>query len=447
MLMIAKNGGQSMQARITNKVLALYRLSFMRIVRQTLIVIFPLVLIGTVAKMLLKTCFEQDGFIYNIAFLDFLPPELLRLIQFVLTSISQLSVNLVGVYAVYMAAKFTAQRYQRDGKIAGITGIFALLIIAYRYGKTPATMPLNFYRHLLNGDSLLLVLLLGYAVGQVYRWLTPAKEGTNTNSLPALQDRSFTAMRPILLILGVAVVFSVFLNTNTIYQAWSTSYSSLVTVAQDHRHLWLTMLASSALTLMDWLGLGVPYTYAATTAGDSFTANLNYALAHGSAWNVPYKYLGSTLYNSFANFGGDGLVLALLVAILITSNGSTLHRVARWTAIPTLFNFSYATMVGLPIILNPILLLPFIFLPVFNILVASLAIAIHLIPSTPYPVLQGTPGPLIAFLGTNGNWRILAFTIILLLVDIALYIPFVRMTLLVEGRLMQAEEKDVVSHA
>ena len=102
-------------------------------------------------------------------------------------------------------------------------------------------------------------------------------------------------------------------------------------------------------------------------------------------------------------------------------------------------------MIGLPIVFNPLFLVPFIFLPIFNILFASLAIAVHLIPPTPYPVLQGTPGPLISFLGTNGNWGVLIFSLVLLLIDIMAYIPFVKMALQVENRL-NLQEQDVVSH-
>lgn len=434
-----------MREQIINRIVALHRYSFVRVARQTLLMLFPIALIGTIARMILKTFFRPDGFIYNIAFLDLIPQSVLRLIQFVLTSINQVTLHIIGIYTVYMAAKFTAQLYHRDGKFAGMTGILGLLLMAYRYNKLQTGFALNFYQRLLGGNGLLLTLALGYAIGQLYHWLTPPKKGVNTNSLPLLQERAFSSILPMMVTVAGAIVVAIFLNSNTIYHAWATSYSSLVTVAQDHRQLWLTLLAAAGLTLMDWLGLGVPYNSLALTAGDSFTANLNYALAHGTAWNVPYKYLGSTLYNSFANFGGDGLILALIVAILLTSNGSYMHRVARWTALPTLFNFNYATMIGLPIILNPLFLLPFIFLPLVNILLASAAIAIHLIPSTPYPVLQGTPGPLISFLGTNGNWGILFFTLILLLLDIAVYIPFVKLALQVERRLTLAEQ-DVVVH-
>lgn len=428
-----------MHDKIVTRLVAFNRFAFVRVTRATLIMIFPVVLVGTIAKMLLKTIFEPAGFIFNIANLYVLPQSVVRTIQFMLTSVSQLTLSALGIYAIYFAAYFTAKEYHRDGHLAGLTGILTLLVLSYRYGKLPTTLPVAFYRRLLGGNSLLLVLILGYVIGLLYRHLTPALDST-----VSLYDRAFKAFWPMMIAVVFAMLVALLLNANPLYQALSTTYNGLVTVAQDHRQLWLTLLASLAITGMDWLGLGVPYNYAVAAGSASFTKNLNYALAHGSAWGVPYKYLGSSLYNSFANFGGDGLVLALIVAILLTSNGSYMHRVARWTAVPTLFNFNYAAMIGLPIVFNPLFVLPFMFLPLFNILIASLAIAIHLIPATPYPVLLGTPGPLISFLGTNGNWWILIFTIALLLVDVAVYIPFVRLALEVEERL--AKEQDVVKH-
>lgn len=46
-------------------------------------------------------------------------------------------------------------------------------------------------------------------------------------------------------------------------------------------------------------------------------ANLNYALTHGSSWNVPNPYVGNSLYQSYGRFGGSGLTLVLLIGILI----------------------------------------------------------------------------------------------------------------------------------
>lgn len=103
--------------------------------------------------MILKTVFKPDGFIYNIAFLDVIPQNVLRIIQFMLTSISQLTLGILGIYTVYMAAKFTAKRYRRDGKFAGITAILTLLLMSYRYGKSSPQFSLAF----INGSSVAIV--------------------------------------------------------------------------------------------------------------------------------------------------------------------------------------------------------------------------------------------------------------------------------------------------
>jgi PTS system cellobiose-specific IIC component len=92
----------------------------------------------------------------------------------------------------------------------------------------------------------------------------------------------------------------------------------------------------------------------------------------------------------------------------------------------------------LPVILNPVFLLPFLFLPLINIGIAAGVTALGLIPATPYPVLLGTPGPLIGFVATNGNWATLIFTLALLLLDIVLYLPFVRLNFRVEDQLGRA---------
>ncbi|MDF9445589.1 hypothetical protein P5Z58_10630, partial [Limosilactobacillus mucosae] len=61
----------------------------------------------------------------------------------------------------------------------------------------------------------------------------------------------------------------------------------------------------------------------------------------------------------------------------------------------------------------------------------------------PYPLPMGTPGPLAAFIGSNGDWEILLFSLVLLVFDVWVYIPFVRLALGVE--LKTQREKAVAS--
>ncbi|MDM8266963.1 PTS sugar transporter subunit IIC [Limosilactobacillus pontis] len=427
-----------MQSKVVNSFVRFNRWPFIQVVRQTLVVLFPVTLLGSLARLVVKSFLDPNGFFYNILGIGaWLPLVWLRTLQFVFTSVTQIFFNLLGVLACFICAYNTARFYRKDAQMAGVTGIFALLLVAYHYGRNPQ-MPINFHMALLGGKSLLLTLLIGYGVGQLFRWKGPDQLAVKTVTWLNVRRQAFASLRPLSVTTVLAMLVSLAINSGSFYRAYSHTYTALAAASQEPKSIWTVLLLSLALAALDWLGLGIPSSYRAPLNTTAYMANLNYALAHGSAWHVPYKYLGSTLYNSFANFGGDGLVLALIVAILLFPGSTSLHRVARWSAVPTVFNFDYSSLVGLPVILNPVFLLPFMLLPLVNIAIAAGVTVLGLIPATPYPVLLGTPGPLIGFLATNGNWGTLVFTMLLLFLDIALYLPFVRLNFQVEAQLATA---------
>lgn len=427
-----------MQSKVVNSFVRFNRWSFIQVVRQTLVVLFPVTLLGSLARLVVKSFLDPNGFFYNILGIGaWLPLVWLRTMQFVFTSVTQIFFNLLGVLACFICAYNTARFYRKDAQMAGVTSMFALLLVAYHYGRNPQ-MPINFHMALLGGKSLLLALLIGYGVGQLFRWKGPDQLAVKTVTWMNVRRQAFASLWPLSVTTVLAMLVSLAINSGSFYRAYSHTYTALAAASQEPKSIWMVLLLSLALAALDWLGLGIPRSYRAPLNTTAYMANLNYALAHGSAWHVPYKYLGSTLYNSFANFGGDGLVLALIVAILLFPGSTSLHRVARGSAVPTVFNFDYSSLVGLPVILNPVFLLPFMLLPLVNIAIAAGVTALGLIPATPYPVLLGTPGPLIGFLATNGNWGTLVFTMLLLFLDIALYLPFVRLNFQVEAQLATA---------
>lgn len=431
-----------MNKRIFNILVWFDRRPFIQIVRKTLVMLFPIALLGSFARLILRSFLRPNGFFYNILRVDnWANQDFLKTGQFMFQSVTHTIFGLLGVVTVYLAAANTAHFYHRDSQLTGVTGVITLLLLSYRYVKSPAGgQEFNFF--LFSGRSLFLSLILGYFVGQIYRYLTIEVGKSDEEDWLTWRKRSFAAARPLLVACCLGIMLALVINSSNFYQLFSRTYSSLIKFTLAPHRLVLTFLSLAAINAMDWVGLGVPYIYNTSLTDTAFAANLNHALVHGSAWGVPYRFLGSTLCNSFANFGGDGVVLALIVAILLLADNTQIHRVARWSALPTLFNFDYSMMVGVPLIMNPVFLLPFVFLPVANVMVAAGAIAIHLIPPTPYQVLLGAPGPLISFLGSNGDWLVLLFTILLLLFDVAAYVPFVKLNYRVEQQVIALKRRD-----
>ena len=131
------------------------------------------------------------------------------------------------------------------------------------------------------------------------------------------------------------------------------------------------------------------------------------------------------LYDGFSNYGGSGMTLGLLIAIFIFSRQADQKDIAKLSLAPGLFNINESVIFGLPIVLNPMFLVPFILVPTVNVLIGYTAIKLGLMPAIAYSVPWTTPGPLIPFLGSGGNFMGLVFGFVALAVSVIIYAPFV----------------------
>ena len=119
------------------------------------------------------------------------------------------------------------------------------------------------------------------------------------------------------------------------------------------------------------------------------------------------------------------MTLGLLLAILIASRRKDYRDMAKMAFVPGLFNINEPVLFGLPVVLNPVLVIPLILVPLVNSVIGYFFISMQIIPPVAYAVPWTTPGPLIAFLGTGGNWMALFVGILCLVVATLIYLPFV----------------------
>lgn len=117
-------------------------------------------------------------------------------------------------------------------------------------------------------------------------------------------------------------------------------------------------------------------------------------------------------------------VMALVIAILIFSRKESWRAVAKLGAPAMLFNIQEPIAFGLPIVLNPLLLVPYVLVPLVNTVIGYVAISIGLVPIFKYVVPWTMP---LFFGGTIGTGSIMGglLQVVWLLVDIAIYAPFV----------------------
>ncbi|MDY9121991.1 PTS transporter subunit EIIC [Escherichia coli] len=176
------------------------------------------------------------------------------------------------------------------------------------------------------------------------------------------------------------------------------------------------------------LGIHGPNTTSAireTVFSEANLENLSWAAQHGTTWGAPYPITWTSINDAFANCGGSGMTLGLLLAIFIASKRAEYRDLAKMSFIPGIFNINEPIMFGLPIVLNPIMMVPFILVPIVNCAIGYFFVSMEIIPPVAYAVPWTTPGPLIAFLGTGGNWLALLVGFLCLGVATMIYLPFV----------------------
>ncbi|CZQ98317.1 PTS sugar transporter subunit IIC [Trichococcus collinsii] len=147
--------------------------------------------------------------------------------------------------------------------------------------------------------------------------------------------------------------------------------------------------------------------------------------AYANKEEIPH-IINMAFKDTFAVMGGSGNTIALLIAIFIFSRRKDYKDFAKLSVAPAIFNISEPIIFGLPIVFNISLIIPFVLAPIFSLTVAYFATAagfinrvVVLIPWTTPPVISG-------FLATGGDWRASILQILIIVVSVFIYLPFLR---------------------
>ena len=140
----------------------------------------------------------------------------------------------------------------------------------------------------------------------------------------------------------------------------------------------------------------------------------------------PTVIVSRTFLDTFTLMGGCGTALSLYIALLLFERRKQQRALLRTAALPILFNVNEPIVFGIPIIFNPILAIPFILAPIVSLSIAYAATYIGFMPITTTEVSWTTPIFLSGYAAT-GSWRGAFVQLIILLVNVGLYVPFVKM--------------------
>lgn len=129
------------------------------------------------------------------------------------------------------------------------------------------------------------------------------------------------------------------------------------------------------------------------------------------------------LYMYFTNMGGSGATFGLVLLMAFAAKSQHLKKLGRVVLPTSIFNINEPVIFGTPMVMNPTMAIPFIAAPTVNFLLTSLvnqfgfAVLTGAMQNNYYPV-----GVLGAF--ATGSWTGVAWTVVLIVLDVAIYYPF-----------------------
>ncbi|HGD7272481.1 TPA: PTS sugar transporter subunit IIC [Enterococcus hirae] len=398
-------------------------------VRDAFILSFPLTMAGSLMVLLNNVFLSADGFMFKILQFDKLFPGIVKF-QAVFAPVVKGSADIFSILIVFLIARNLAKLMEGDDLLTGLTAISVYFIIYPDYFDNEGVNYLT--NQYMGAQGLFVAILVGLLVGELMSRLAKSDklEIKMPEQVPPAVARSFKVLIPIIITTIFFSVLNYFVKMAAPGGLHELIYNIIQTPLTRMSQSLFSVIILALLSQLLWaMGIHGPNTIAAirdTMFSEAGNANLLHYAESGTTWGAPYPITYSGLATAFAEYGGSGATLGLIIAILIFSKNKESKSIGKLSFVPGLFNINEMVIFGLPIILNPIYIIPFIIAPLVNIMIGYTAVMIlKVMPPVTIGIPWTTPGPLMPFLGTGGNIVALFVGFICLAVSVLIYSPFV----------------------
>lgn len=393
---------------------------YLKAIRDGFISIMPIVISGSLFT-LINSVFLGDGHYFDQWFN--LP---LNEVVSLGSAVTSAAMSMMALLLVFTTAKVLAREYKMDTSIIASVAVVCFLIL------TPfvfdADMGIEYVNTYYTGAAGMFTAFIAAIVTvELMRFLMSFKALLikMPESVPTGITRSFNSIIPVVLtIVAFAVVRIVTDNLgaplNDLIFTWiQTPFTHIVSSP-------IGLFVIYLLYMLLW-GLGIHSAYIFNPILEpiylaSLTLNADAIMAGKTVTEVITK----PFLDSVAFMGGAGNMLALIVAIFLISKREDYKSIGKLGFVPALFNISEPVMFGLPVVMNPILIIPMVLSTIAGIGIGVLATQIGIMAHTYVVIPWTTPPVLGAFLATGGDVMSAVVAVIIFIVSVLIYIPFVK---------------------
>lgn len=374
----------------------------------------------------------------NVVFPALLEGENLLIIQQFGNSISNGTLNIAGLLLCPVIAYFLSSNRGFENPISAAVVAMATLI---------AMMPLQLLATSIDGNtemevtgmlsfsnlgtsSMFAGIIIGLAATELLVRLSANKKLKIHlgDQVPPAVSRSFNVLIPAIitvsLFAALSLLLSITLGTDLI--------SLIVAIIQEP----LRRISTSLMGYIILYSLGnFLFTFGIhqSVINGSFTEpfmtqNINDNMLAFTNGTEPPHILTVSFQTAFAQMGGTGATISLLLAIFLFSKFRPYREISKLALAPGIFEINEPVIFGLPIVFNIPMMIPFVCLPALQTLIAYFATYIGLVDRTVVMVPWVTPPIISGWIATGGDWRAPVLQLFLIALGIMIYLPFLKIS-------------------
>ena len=248
--------------------------------------------------------------------------------------------------------------------------------------------------------------------------------------VPPAVAGSFNVMIPMLLTLATFGLLSAIL-----FVGFSTDLSTIIKqfvqapLQALNSNIWGVVIIYTFANLLFCLGIhqsAISGVLAEPMLTILITDNMAAYAAGGFAAIQPDHYMNMQIVNTFGLIGGSGCTLCLLIATFLFSKNKTSKTIASLALGPGIFNINEPVIYGYPIVYNLPLMIPFVLVPDLFMIITYFATTAGLINPCVVMVPWTTPVFMSGFLATAGDFRAVILQVVLVVLGVIIYLPFMK---------------------
>ncbi|MFZ6624936.1 PTS sugar transporter subunit IIC [Vagococcus fluvialis] len=340
----------------------------------------------------------------------------------------RMTMYIMSLYATFGIGASLAKSYDLDQISGGI-----LATIAFLLTFVPVNVPAEALEAAgtagfvlpmanLGGGGMFVGIITAIIAVEIYRMTDKSKfKITMPEQVPPAVARSFEALTPTLIvILGMATI------TYYIGFDWHTAVAKLVaplvTAADSLPSVLLLIFMITFFWVFGIHGVSIVGSLARPVWLQLLEGNTT-AQAAGEA--LPH-IAAEPFFQWFIWVGGSGATIGLAILLAFTAKSEYGSKLGKAIITPSIFNINEPVIFGVPIVLNPIMMIPFVVTPMIMATIAWFATSLGFVNPVTITAPWTLPGPIGAYLATGGDWRAAVLNVILILVSVICYYPFVK---------------------